>query len=910
MILNKEQIKKDSLNYINRYIVNNVSVFPESEFRTNIKMNRISDEPKTSIFTSSSRRFMLPSYNDSYHVYSFRISDIFGFIPTVDTWIRSDLLNDQYNIYFDIYTNNGLMIPKSAVFVTAINSFHREVLIAIPFSILLKLGIPEDFQPEIDPNVLYLTMFSFKNTIIKKAVYSHTPLNNLFTTIDNFLTSQNTSNMEVYINGVNYDPSIAGDIIKYEDMIDLYIDENKVFTHTFDLENLQSYTSSNENESVRKNIIHIPKELNEDRRIYTYDEMRMFIRTEEDRGIFFSYIGDPTVSQLTFNDISITTYVINALEDYIRWKLPNENITKLVIDYYNYNDPSYFIANGNQIEKLYNNETNENIIKHLKLSLSNTLTSWYANNLEISQYISDIYNFKYNSYDVEQISDHIKSLGYYEYMSLISPTIFKYTDLTEADTIIISKPVIWKSVTCIPIVYINGIKISNTSFTYNESNNEINIVFTGETTFTTDDIIIIRLLPEFNNDITLFTPVDINNTFTCKKQNLIIYMKKDIPTYSIKGYFDDPNIEEPVYKKILDFDPDIPDTDMWNTLAFYIQINSDDDSLIDIIFKQDSFNKEFYIQPKDFNSYINIPFSITQKESVVFDLKSANSLFIKSNILNINSVDVFLNGKTLINNIDYKLNELKNINDEYRGYQLAMNNIDYLQNPDNILEVYTSSIISDEEKTDYVIDNKIMRDENIELWIPKLSYLIADGEIFTSDEIVQVNNHLEFKDYVFDNGTLCSLKTSIPKTIKNIFSEYEDPEYFLNITRINNYLFPNNPVINPDPILVQEPIKLYSVYLNTIINKILSDNLPVTYSSNINDILDQISDYNFLKEFDILITDLNNLNLDFIDIYPVYLSDLIVPNIPESMKNKYLVIHALTKYYLGSDIINNGEIVF
>jgi len=902
MLLDVEQIKQDALVHVNNYIFNNVFVQPESEFRTNIKLNKLTDTPKTGIFCSSSKRIILPPYNSSYHIYSCNLDHIFGFMPKLNSWIRSDLLNTQYNICFDIYTNNGLMIPKSAVFVTAINALNRKLLIAIPFYILDNLGIPEDFQEQIDPDILYMTMFVYKNTSIKKTIYSHTPINNAFADIDDLLNNFNTSKLEVYINGINYDSSIAKYYINYSDMIDVYIDNNRVFSYEFDLNNIENYTSSNE--SVYKSIFHIPKDLNTDRKIYTYDEMRIFLRTENGRGVFLSYIGNPAISQLTFNDISITTQVIEALSDYLNWKFPNENVTTLAIDFYNYNNPSYFKADGNQTEKLYNNENDENIIKHLKGAISNDLDMWNANNLEISPFISDIYNYKYNNQDISQIESHIKSLGYYQYISIICPTIFKYIGLTDNDTININKPVVWKRINCIPIVYLNGIKIANDTFAYNENNNIITISFTGNISFGEEDVIIVRLLPEFNNNITIFTPTNSNNTLICNKEDLIVYVKKDTPSNPIKGYFDDPFTDYPVYKKISEIDPN--DTDTWNTTAFYITQNTDP-NLINIIFKDISLNNEFYIQPKYFNSYINIPFSINQRESIVFDLKDDNQI----NILNINYVDIFLNGKSLIKDIDYKLVELKNDQDEYRGYQIAINNMDYLNNPDNIFEIYTSSIVLDEEKIDYVVDNKIMRDGKLELWIPNLTYLIADGEIFCSDEIENKNTHLEFKNYVFDNGTLCSLKVPIPERIKDIFSEYEDAEYFSDINKINNYFLNNFNEQNPEIIIVEQPIKLYSVYLNTLINKILDGDLSsIVYSTNINDILNQISKYDFLKNFDNLIVGLNNLNLDFIDLYPSYISNTSVPNIPETMKNKYLIIHDLIRYYLGSDVVNNYHIVF
>lgn len=927
MILDKTQIKKDAMNFIDDYIYNNIFVCPASEFRTNMKLISMNKRPYSGIFRNNTTKFILPDpeLHQSYFVYVCKVSSIYGLIPVSDDWIRTDDLNNNYKVCFDVYDNNGIMIPKSGVFVKRIFKCNsNEIFFAIPSIILDKLGIPSQYTinttDPIEARNLYMTMTTFFNVATPRTVISFTPLNNEYATIQNVLDNITDGiNYEVYINGINYEPSVAKDNFTFDDLVDVYIDENILFEHEFDLSTLPSYLSTAGSNNVFKSIIHFPKELNSNRKILTYDEMRIFVRTASGKGLFLSYISNKTAFQLTFNDFSISSNVIEALSSALNNLLPSDAVTTLKVNVFSYGKPSYFKMNRNWIKLMYDNLSDERIIYVIRSILTNDPDVWSGKVLEKSQYIKDIYNYNpIVSNDTSRITNQFESLGYYNYLSLVSSTVFKIDNIAN-NNIEIMKPVVWKRIDCVAIVYINGIKINENNFSYTVTEDKVLISING-IIIDSNDTVYVRLMPNFNNDINEYDLSVLGNTITVTNQEIVIYQKvqqtstiNEFPTKE-NDYNNDPSLL-PRYKKIAEYNPYNNAT--FSNAYFTATPNTNDENLVDLEFTSDYTSDTFYIQPKNFNCKLDIDIDsdINEVKPLVYNLEYTDNQGIKIPIFSINSIEVYLNGKYLIENIGFKLVELINTNtNECRGYQLVINSIEYLEPTNNKLEIFISSLSMVEEKISYSINNRILRDKEHELWIPGLSFIIVDGEIVDSSEIKQEGHEFVFENYSVDNGTPCLIKTVLPRDIIDIFSEYDNSDYFNDLSELENYLFSMVVPVEPNKIIVPNTFKLYSVYLNQIIYMIINDIITVTYSTIIDEILVQLQPYDYLLDFDLTLFEFNSgnikrgeLDLRFIDIFPTYLSSL---TISSTEMDKYKTIHALIEYYLGTDTTHNIEVIY
>lgn len=876
MILDSNKILNNSLKYINNFIYNNVFNQPAAEFRTNIKLLKLSNRTKRGTYIDTYRCFDLPSGDTGYYVFICSIQSLFGLIPLSSNWIRTDTLNNEYGTCLDVYNEKGIMLPKASVYVHILNKMKREVIFAISSEILTKIvGNMNDAN-------IYLTM---SNPILvtdrKRTILSHVPgINSKYIEIKNKLLGSNTMNLEVYINGFNYDRTKAINFFTNNTLCyDLYIDENVKDEISIDPSTRKAYLSINDN--LYKDIIHIPKSNNPDNEIFTYNEMRIFIRNSDGKGLFISYIAEESISQLTFNDISIPSFIIDSVLDFL-----NDPDYVIFIKLLKYDPtPIYFVKGGSCVEKMYKYETDANIIKHFNKELSQYLDVWSGNSLEVSPHIQALYNYNYNDKDINQISDHIKVLGYYYYMSLICPQIYEFTGISTLDTINITKPIVFKDIDLFGIVYLNGKKIEEECITTLNRDMNLSISFSNVVILKTD-IIHVRIFPDFSNNIYVFTPTAVNNKLIIKKDEFDVYIKFISSSIDINTPFG--HINEG-YRLITENN-------------FYTITDNGDDTL-KLEFSSVGFGFTFYISPKYFSSYKRITENnLTEQRNLIYDIE-IDTAYGAVKVLEIGEIEVYLNGYYLIKGLDYKLVKLETISTgTVSGYQLVIQNMNYLKT-NNSIDIYISSTKIENQKTDFSINNKIMNDNLEEIWQNGLSYFIADGKIIPNNKIIKEGFNFSFVDEI-PNGTPCTIKTMLPAKIKEIFSPYEDESYFYNLAYISDYLFGDLVVNNPD-IIVAVAYKVFSPYLNEIIRKIIADEITITANDSIEDLLLKLTPFDYLKKFDLIFSgEENDIDLRFVDMYPSYLTRI------QTKDFKYVAIRNLINYYLGSDFIHNTEIVY
>ncbi len=136
--------------------------------------------------------------------------------------------------------------------------------------------------------------------------------------------------------------------------------------------------------------------------------------------------------------------------------------------------------------------------------------------------------------------------------------------------------------------------------------------------------------------------------------------------------------------------------------------------------------------------------------------------------------------------------------------------------------------------------------------------------------------------------------TGISLDFYNAYQVYEDGRYFAGRAQITSFFTELFAQAYPNQIVVPYSHKLYSSYLNEVIQRITVGSIEVNFTNDDADILNQLIDYEYLKDFDTFFNEPSKIDKRFTDIYPCFLANVSVNDL-----NKYRYIQRLVRIYLS-----------
>ena len=809
-----------------------------------------------------------PTTSSTYYFFMCDNRYISNLLSEAIDWLDFSTVLDSDFVNIDVLTQDNKLIPKSMIYGRTLRS--GLTLIAIDSIVFDRYHV--------SPIDTSLTI----NVIDNRTVMNQ----NNFTEMLTASINNPAKNMLAFVNGYYYDAnrlSIVGDPIK--DWIELYIDDSVQFMFSVDLSHRKIYHSSEEN--LYKDIVLIPRELAGDK-TYTYDTFNVIVCDDTGRGLMIPFVANDSVSQLTHNCIAISSFVIDAALD----KLGVETGTLLVR--VSDNDKGQVLTpNGSNTEQLYL-EPDTTIITAMLDDLDQYVACWDGDNLEknaYGKYVADMAAL--DDYAPALIEKQIECLGYYNFINYLCKHNGEILNLNNSITnLTLNLPEFWHGVDIYPMLYLNGNKIPRSRYTIVVNEDTIDVTFgVPLEILLPNSIITYQFIQNENKKLLKFIP-GIDN------QAIVLKIADGLPRIFLAGN------ESEVIKSIgNDSVGGYRELDRIGNPYFGIVTNNDE---YVVRFSEYSYSNTFIITYDDVAVFeIHPDLDITDGHTLTFTPSVTTESGDVLNILTSGSYEIYFNGKFIVPGVDVCIVPL--IDGDLRGgYQIVVQNLKFMKDTEvNSVEIYKTNENIYRRDTGYVIDNVIPRKYDNEAWIPGLSRLFINGKLIPTDKIVQTKTHFEIDPAYCSNGNLYHFVLGISNDVFDAYVGYMYAPYFMGRTQINEYFTHDYVQVLPDPIVVSHDCKIYSSFLNEIILHILSGEINVQYINDDTDILAQLSDYDYLRQFDTLLRGGSDINLGFVDIYPNYLSTLETTDL-----NKYLYINRLIKIILGSDTITDYTVVY
>lgn len=865
---------------INSYCFKSIWNEPHSENRLNIKPNiKKSGKSYSGFCYAGNDIISLPNSNNSFYVYMFNLDKMRGSLNIEDRiWVDSATLCNNHDLLIHTYTQKGHMLNKALCYFYVFEK-HNAVILAVPKSTIKKM-------PTVETEI-YLTAYIDSDDVGNTEVYTLTNAIGSIAVIRQYIDNAGDDiyKFTTFLNGYNVKPTDLASLYTQGDHVELIIDNDII--GEFDVPFIaEPHTYYSSRDKLYKEIIHIPKALNPDNRLFTYNTCSMYVKkVSDDMGTYLHFSADNAVTQITFNDISIPSYILNDHRDYL-----GEDLLYIHVKVKRHDKDNVNIQDSNYTNILYATQSDEQIYDHLIGEIDATLTFWTADHLEQSKYTEMMFDVP-NLVTEDTLSEYIAALGYYHVVSLICKRIVQAT-ITDATnrTLTFDKPYIWQSIAVYPVVYKDGVKINADHVSYiNNSTGTITITISDSVYIPIGTKLQIYLFPKGNTDIIAFTPTanEISTTIPTSV-GFTIYETVNY-TADVNGLYTTSTVGY-IKREITEGD---------------IVVVDNNDNTSTITFDSSNFDKEFIFcyDLATFTYQKDLSDQITNNESFVVDLicditDDDDPRTIP--FLNCKDTVVYFNGKYLTKGIDYTFVFTDALDGGITHAQICVQNMSYGNDTgSNILEVVGTTVLPANADSGFVINDIASVDLDVDIWFKGLSSIHVDGVYEHNVESTGIGLRLPENKYRV--GAIFELKTTVPISVQEILSQYGNADNdiaIINVIEAYLYGYLEDP---SSSILLERSHKIYSSYMNFLIDGILSGDISISYDPDTDKMLDQLSSYSYVKDFDVLFSNPDDINTRFIDIYPSYTNRVVSDNATR------LLIRDLKNLILPTDDIVSSE---
>jgi hypothetical protein len=355
-------------------------------------------------FTILWRSESLPDIDGYWHVY--QIGQLYptaiGLLPKSDIWVSLSDACNKNKLICDVYVKSGLQIPRFDTFYKYTSD--RDLIVAVRVN--PKLNI--DFDAE-------KVFFRFYTNAYFESVRSNASIDSVFVaggvpaTVNDILTLQITYNtytlkpglVYCFVNGYKVS-SINLFTVVIKDIVEIVYDSSIKCVHRFVLENLPVFQSTLDNKlkyllnyNWLTNAIGVNPETIDYR-----DDIDVFIEEPIDgsstrfRGVFYHKNLNDAFRQVTHRDYSVpTTYVTGYLDTLIAGagnRIINAKKLSILLHVRKSGYERPLVLENNRIEELYKLDTGFysgiNQVSAAMTGIDSTVDNWKAATLESAQY--------------------------------------------------------------------------------------------------------------------------------------------------------------------------------------------------------------------------------------------------------------------------------------------------------------------------------------------------------------------------------------------------------------------------------------------------------------------------------------------------------------------------------------------
>jgi hypothetical protein len=807
--------------------------------------------------------------NSRWDIYSCNHIHLNNVLQNEFDWKSVESICNDKNIILDIIDHNGRMIPKSSIYIKMARTGYYVLAIR-----------KQDTDKLQTSSVLYINLYVDSSIPNDVSIVSHNPLinDNYQTVLSMFTNITDFTTYKLFIDGYLIESDKFLSVVSVTKFIEIINDANIHSNVTIDMTNRETYQSNIEN--LIKDVVYIPTNIVDDHFI-SFDTLEIYVVGT--KGVLLPFNDDFSVSQLTNNFFGITSSLIDNCKTFL-----DEDDIYLKLLWKKFDDRASAIDTGYSLHilnEIFTDEEQEKLISDEHLP---NLNIWKGSTLEyhpFNDYVFD--NNLFRDYNDLNLSKQIKALGYANFIGTIANVLGKLqVTSTSIETLIINKSVLFTGVDLVPILYIDGKKIDQILYDIENTETEVKAVFHDPYSVIPGTVVRYKLIEKYDMFGHKFTPNAGNNTVTFSNDGpIVIYAKEAIESKGPNGLFD---------YGFTEIDSNSPLITVTNTQTDYTV--TFDTALFDKEIHIFFTNKKFVVNRFEVDISDGSTISV---EPYFLDKTTLDRLPIKYS----DSFEVYLNGFYLVPDLDFVIHRSECDDPDIVGeFFITINNLEFLKQNTNVIEVYGTDHHVIRRDTTYVIDNKTEITRGNLKCNEHITSIAINGKIVDYDDL---RFNKGFYDVSYPNGSVVAVTTSLPRNIKDIFASYEYTEHEDELDDMVDYIKTFYSPIIDDIVVVPNTHSLYSSYLNTVINLLLNGTITIPFSNTITDLLTQLDDWEFIKNFDIFFKSPNKVDSRFIDFYPGYLANRFTNDM-----GLRLIIDRLMNYYLNNDHRHDGHVVF
>ena len=684
--------------YLNDYLFTKVWNSTEAEYRGNIIARCVSMRA-TSYFDEETRetvtvnrlvsvsnfadiegcRIQLPD-NRSYYLYMIPQTAMRGLRIRTASWQKlGDFLNSNC-LDLRVTTKDGLWLFRNQIFVTG-HPAEKAYLLAVNTSMFRRIAGEKYDATKLFVSVYYDSdlgstvksqYFYINNEATKNAFLTAAREANTTSVVLNGKFCQNLQNSQVYL-------GYYGEVIT---------DPDKEFEFEIDLTDQDAcryYKSTLCNGF--KYIIHIPKEFNPNRYVYTHNTVDFYLfpkngLNKNTHGVFIHRFNTFNgIGQLTHQDFWISEKLIQA---YMTFMETTDLILRVVVR--RHSKTQTLIEDSNYIPLLYE-LSDEQILDHMEGLGPKNLSFWRAENLEKSVYMTLMFkSILTNPINVNTLSEYIDAIGYYNVLSAVCKRVNRGQLESDTQDFVVNLPVgLMTAETLRAHLWVNKERISPNLFTVRRNPRKLQADFhvTDAVTLHQGDSIITEVFEKHNARAERFFPTGAHPSIPIGDNDIRIFMIVELAAEQF--------IENPISRDFTcdnaysEFNPeDIGtfETTINGKRVFTFNSNYYGYQFL-VITKEGWFNVDSIIDIDDIRGRL----CTTGPLTVDLEGFSETPDSTPSSVHYVNTQDVpiiwdgtpmvFLNGKELANGIDFFMKDYKTISGKFVAKVIHISNAQY-----------------------------------------------------------------------------------------------------------------------------------------------------------------------------------------------------------------------------------------
>jgi hypothetical protein len=786
---------------------------PREHARANFRLQPLSNRLSLGAVSVNQSVVGLPTTDTVYAVYSVPVSLFGRFVAFPNgVWTKDAAVFTQYAVALLVYTPTGRLMPVGQTWLRY-DRTHQRVLVAVDERYVSKCS--DQLYPELYATV-YRDLTRITPIVTNTYVVGTAPT--LATTRAATLQAIADASVRypnqttVYVNGWMYLPADVPTLVT-GDVVSIVSDPDILGFCTLNVDSNQTGYYS-EKFSEYREALHIPKILNPTNMVFTTDTLTMGVfDTVTKRGLYGQRIDAHTLESITHNDFSVSRSILQGYQN----TLGAQGVSVRL--YVRASALPHSLGDDvNRIQDLYTLSDAEIKLQLAGLS-AHQMPEWSAAHLEQSAYLPLLYQTR--GYGVSDIlATYSAAMGYYDVASTLSQAMHYYT--YRGAEVAITKPARLFGIPCQAMVYADGRKIAD-----------------GDVVMTNESVTIMRLGFKTSAKVALGARIAVYMTDALSRAPVLYQPTEKVPAIILPSEDFVLMVATPVSSavpvwqgsanvgyRLLPVSPGdyhiTPQSD--GTVAFEVSPPHYDTTLYAI--PQSGMVSQRY----DIDSFIANSAPVV----TALTMETATGEYLP--LMGYNALEVYLNGARLVEDVDYAISQIPDVNGNIFQTLLKVSNSDYFIDQGNVLEIVTHGDAAVSSNPGYVLSNVLRENYVPPVWSLSCGRAFVNGKLL--EKVVSVGNQIT-SAVPQPDGALYLVEWNMALGAEKLLSGLSATDTLNFADRVSR-LLNIAPVTPPATVVVSHLHALYSPYLAQIIHDVWAKTFVIA---------DEVKDDSFLRQF-------------------------------------------------------------